>query len=176
MTETRAKHIKVLLKYEAAQIEYQSNVPRWYSNLALANQQRVALLEEPLEKIRFTKSEFEDAKERWDALLLTQWRARRHFEPLTPEKTAEITATTKTAEATHDPSVMILLDQPGRAQHEIREKVFQVLLRYAKQEVKHPGSRKRWFQPSAQRDHEEDVKALDSSTDSSPPGKRRRLG
>ncbi len=190
MTETRAKHIKILLKYEAAQIEYQSNVPRWYSNLALANQQRVALSEEPLETIRFTQSEFDDAKERWDALLLTQWRAQRHFEPLTPEKTAEITATTKTAveslyragrrtrsramkllseEATHVPSVMILLDEPGRAQHEIREKVFQVLLRYAKQEVKHPGSHQRWFQKSAQRDHEEYDEALDSSTDCSPP-------
>ena len=190
MTETRAKHIKILLKYEAAQIEYQSNVPRWYSNLALANQQRVALSEEPLETIRFTQSEFDDAKERWDALLLTQWRAQRHFEPLTPEKTAEITATTKTAveslyragrrtrsramkllseEATHVPSVMILLDEPGRAQHENREKVFQVLLRYAKQEVKHPGSHQRWFQKSAQRDHEEYDEALDSSTDCSPP-------
>ena len=196
ITGTRAKHIKILLKYEAAQIEYQSNVPRWYSNLALANQQRVALSEEPLEKIRFTKSEFEDAKERWDALLLTQWRARRHFKPLTPEKTAEITATTKTAveslyragrrtrsramnllseEATHDPSVMILLDKPGRAQHEIREKVFQVLLRYAKQELKRPGSRKQWFQRSAQRGHEDDAEAQDSSTDSSSPRKRRRL-
>ncbi|KAI4282676.1 MAG: hypothetical protein L6R38_002766 [Xanthoria sp. 2 TBL-2021] len=197
-TEIRARHFKILLKYEWAQLNYENRLPKWYSNLPLASRERLALSEKPLDKIKLRKGAFRDAKKRWNELLLTQWRERHDIEPpqpLTPQKVAEIIARTRKSieklyeagkttisramnllgeQATHDPAVMMLLDERARAKNGTREKVFQIYLKYAKQELKRPGSRKKWFSRPDPPNNEDDVGAQDSGTEF-PPRKKRRL-
>ncbi|KAI4254687.1 MAG: hypothetical protein L6R42_007095 [Xanthoria sp. 1 TBL-2021] len=197
-TETRARHFKILLKYEHSQLEYGKQLPKWYSDLPLASRQRLALSEKPLDMNKLYKRAFRDAEKRWNELLLTQWRDRHNIEPpppLTPQKVAGIiTRTRKSIEqfyeagkttisralnllgeqATRDPAVMILLDEPARANNGTREKVFQIYLKYAKQELKRPGSRKKWFSRPDRPNNEDDLKAQDSGTEF-PPRKKRRL-
>ncbi|KAL9007355.1 MAG: hypothetical protein Q9180_009683, partial [Flavoplaca navasiana] len=69
-------------------------------------------------------------------------------------------------QATHDPLIMNLLDKSAREKDARLEKVFQVYLKYAKLEIKNPGSRKVWFPKAGGRNEHDEI---------GPPKKRRRV-
>ncbi|KAL9618499.1 MAG: hypothetical protein Q9204_008396, partial [Flavoplaca sp. TL-2023a] len=123
--------------------------------------------------------------------LLTKWRKDYSAlsSPLDAAEAAKIIADTRTSivdlylrenrttsramnllgeQATHDPLIMNLLDKSAREKDPILEKVFQVYLKYAKQEIKNPGSRQTWFQKAGGRNDE------NGDNDDGPPRKKRK--
>lgn len=131
-------------------------------------------------------------KDHHNKQLLTRWRKdyRTLSNPLDPAKAARIIADTRTSivdlylrenrttsramnllgeQATHDPLIMNLLDKSAREKDARLERVFQVYLKYAKQEIKNPGSRKIWF-PKAGGCNDEN-----GDNDGGPPNKKRRV-
>ncbi|KAL9023628.1 MAG: hypothetical protein Q9180_008163, partial [Flavoplaca navasiana] len=72
-------------------------------------------------------------------------------------------------QATHDPLIMNLLDKSAREKDAKLERVFQVYLKYAKQEIKNPGSQKMWFPKAGGRNDE------NGDNDDDPPKKKRRV-
>ncbi|KAL8878297.1 MAG: hypothetical protein Q9198_003857, partial [Flavoplaca austrocitrina] len=107
-------------------------------------------------------------KEHSNKQLLTKWRKDYSAlsNPLYPTEAAKIIADTRTSivdlylrenrttsramnllgeQATHDLLIMNLLDKSAREKDGRLERVYQVYLKYAKQEIKKPGSRKTWF-------------------------------
>ncbi|KAL8882521.1 MAG: hypothetical protein Q9192_007568, partial [Flavoplaca navasiana] len=126
--------------------------------------------------------------------LITKWRQDYNAQstPLDPTKATKIIADTRTSivdlylrehrttsramnvlgeQATRDPLMMNLLNKSAREKDDRLEKVFQVYLKYAKQEIKNPGSRQRWFPKTGGRsDGDEDHE----SRTEMPPKKKRR--
>ncbi|KAL8879982.1 MAG: hypothetical protein Q9198_002514 [Flavoplaca austrocitrina] len=130
-------------------------------------------------------------KDHCNKQLLTKWRKdySAHSNPLDPAEAAKIIADTRTSiidlylrenrttsramnllgeQATHDPLIMNLLDKSAREKDAKLEKVYQVYLKYAKQEIKNPGSRKMWFPRAGGRNDE------NRDNDGGPPRKKRK--
>ena len=144
-----------------------------------------------------SRHKFSKRKDRRNKQLLTNWRKNYSTQStqLDPTKVAKIIADTRTSivdlylhenrttsramnllgeQATHDPLIMTLLDKSTREKDARLEKVFQVYLKYAKQEIKKPGSRKTWFSRAGDRNGGDEDQ--ESGTDVPPKKKRRVTG
>ncbi|KAL8644722.1 MAG: hypothetical protein Q9226_007623, partial [Calogaya cf. arnoldii] len=192
-TTAQTRDFEILLSYERSRLNYESKLPEWYADLPLGTRQKLALSEEPFDGSCELHDTSADVKDLWDEVLLTQYKEEYNSNPVFALPTSKVlsivSATRKRINELNDsgetttclamnlreqamihPFVMALLDEPARAKNATREKIFQVYLKFAKQEVEKAGSRTKWFaqpnQSNTQDNAESQVSAQGEAQDS----------
>ncbi|KAL8848104.1 MAG: hypothetical protein Q9221_006861 [Calogaya cf. arnoldii] len=159
-TTAQAKDFEILLKYKQSRIDYENRFPEWYADLPLGTRQKLALWEEPFDGNYDLHDTAAKAKDLWDERQLEN--ASTSY-TIAEERPPCLAMNLILEQAMLHPFVMTFLDEPARANIAAREKVFQVYLKFAKQEVEKPGSRTKWFaqpdQPNNQDNAETPIEA-----------------